>query len=385
MTESLLSFVRRNRLWIAVVVLGGLLVYGIKSRPVTVKVQGLALGEIAAEVLGTGTLEARFQTTVSSKIQGRLVELLVDQNDRVAAGQLLAKLDDAELSQEVGIARATLVAAEATVKRLDAEEARARAVREQAQRDYHRYSALVESKSISQENVEKTRERLEVADADVEKAVASTAEAARQVALAEEKLRYSEARLADTRIVSPFDALVVRRDRESGDVVVPGTSIFQIISLKEMWVAAWVDESAMADLSAGQPASIVFRSEPKKKYRGSVARLGREVDRETKEFRVDVKADDLPGNWAVGQRAEVYIETARKKGVIVVPIRAIAWTNGKPYVWVMEEGRARRREAVLGLLGIDAVEIRKGLSEKDLLIVPSSIGQLSDGQRVERE
>jgi HlyD family secretion protein len=382
MIESLKGFVVRNRLWIGALVVAGVLAYGIKSRPSHVAVHRVEFGDVVAEVMGTGTLEARFQTTISSKIQGRLVEVLVDQNDKVTAGQLMARLDDAELGQEVGIAQATLVAAQATVKRLEAEDARARAVREQAQRDYQRYSSLVESKSISQENVEKTREKLEISEADVERAAATTTEAVRQVATAQEKLWYSEARLADTRIVSPFDALVVRRDRESGDIVVPGTSIFQIISLKEMWTAAWVDESAMAALAPGQAAWLVFRSEPKKRYRGSVARLGREVDRETREFRVDVKAEDLPANWAVGQRGEVYIETGRKQEVLVVPLQALLWEKGKSYVWLMDEGQARRREVVLGLRGIDVVEITKGLSEKDLLILPSAAVSLTDGQRV---
>jgi HlyD family secretion protein len=291
-------------------------------------------------------------------------------------------LDDADLAQEVGIARATLDAAQATVKRVRADEARARAVKDQAQRDYQRYSSLSESKSISPENVEKTREKLAVADAESERASAATTESVRQASTAEERLHYADARLTDTRMVSPLDGLVVRRDREPGDIVVPGTSIFQIISLKEMWISAWVDESAMAGLAPGQPAAIIFRSEPKKRYHGKVARLGREVDRETREFKVDVQVDTLPDNWAVGQRAEVYIETGRKSGVIVAPLRAIVWNQGKAGIFVVNDGRARLREVELGLRGMDRVEVTKGLAKNEVCIVNPTADRIKEDQRV---
>ena len=82
----------------------------------------------------------------------------------------------------------------------------------------------------------------------------------------------------------------------------------EIISLDELWIRAWVDETAMPHVAQDQKARVVFRSEPEKSYPGTVSRLGREMDRETREFLVDVRVEQLPGNWAVGQRAEVYIE-----------------------------------------------------------------------------
>jgi HlyD family secretion protein len=379
---SMKRLFKKTFIWVLALGVVAALVYRIKFMPVPVSIQPAGKAEIVAEVMGTGTLEARFQTTVSSKIQARIEKLFVDQNDHVTQGQLICQLDDAELRQEVGIAQATLQAAKSTVERVKAEDARSRAVMDQAQRDYQRYSALSETKVISQENVEKTRERLAIAEADVEKSAAAITEAQRQMNAAEQKLLYSEARLADTRILSPFDGLVIRRDRETGDVVVAGVSIFQIVSLRELWIAAWVDEAAMAGLQQGQPAWIVFRSEPRKRYKGRVARLGREVDRETREFRVDVTAEDLPGNWAVGQRAEVYIETGRKLNVFVVPMSALEWRQRKPGLFVVDNGRAMRRGVTVGLRGIDKIEISAGLSEKDRFVVDPETANLIDGQKV---
>jgi multidrug efflux pump subunit AcrA (membrane-fusion protein) len=81
-----------------VLVLGGL-VYWIKLAPMKVVEHRIARGPIVVEVMGTGTLEAHVKTTVSSKISGRITEVLVDQGDRVTAGQLLVRLDGEELTQ----------------------------------------------------------------------------------------------------------------------------------------------------------------------------------------------------------------------------------------------------------------------------------------------
>ena len=73
-----------------------LAVYRIKLAPVPVMAQKVVSGPVVAEVMGTGTLEARVKTTISPRIQERLAEVLVDQNDAVKTGQLLARLDDGE-------------------------------------------------------------------------------------------------------------------------------------------------------------------------------------------------------------------------------------------------------------------------------------------------
>ena len=105
-----------------------------------------------------------------------------------------------------------------------------------------------------------------MAEAELSGRKLAKVEIERQVLKAEETLRYYQERLADTKIASPFDGLVVRRSREPGDIVVPGSEILQVISTDQMWVSAWVDETAMASLAVGQPARVVFRSEPEQTF-----------------------------------------------------------------------------------------------------------------------
>jgi HlyD family secretion protein len=352
---------------------------------VAVEAYKVSRGAVTAEVVGTGTLEARVKTAISSRIQGRIVEMKADQNERVRAGQLLALLDDSDLKWQVAMAKATLEAARATSDRVKADEAKAGAVLEQAKLDYNRTASLQASGVVAQADADKSRETLKVAEAEMKRAAAAIVEAGKQEAAVEHSLRYHEALLEDTRILSPFDGIIVSREREAGDVIVPGGAIFQLVSTEDIWVSAWVDESVMSGIAPGQPARIVFRAEPDKEYAGAVARIGQQVDRDTREFVVDVRVRELPQRWAVGQRAEVYVATGRRENVLTVPFRMVSWREGKPGVYLNKGGRARWQPVKLGMKGLSLAEVTAGLSEGDTLAAGKATGPQAgelDGKRV---
>jgi HlyD family secretion protein len=379
-----LARVKSILMWFVVALLVSVAAYRIKFAPLTVVAHMLARGPVVAEVMGTGTLEAHVEATISPKLQGRLAELLVDQNDRVKAGQLLARLDDAEWKEQVAVAKASLDAALATVERVRAEETRAKAVLHQAQLDHDRALDLRKANVAAQSDLDNAVESLRVSEADLKRAQATITEAERQRVTAEKNLAYHEARLADTELRSPHDGLVVRRDRDPGDVVVPGSSVLRLISTNELWISAWVDETAMAGLSTGQKARVVFRSEPVKSYAGEVARLGREADRETREFIVDVRVSELPTNWAIGQRAEVFVATGSKTDALLIPKPFLVWRSGKAGVFVAAGGTAQWKPVTLGLAGGDGVEVLDGLKEGERVVrvAEGARGALKDGQRV---
>lgn len=377
-------FLRRLFAWLALAGIVAFTAYRLKFSPVPVTVHRVAVGELRGEVMGTGTLEARTKTTISPRIQERLAEVFVDQGDAVKARQLLARLDDSELKQQVAVADAVWASARTTVERVRADEARAQAVLQQARLDHKRGADLITSKVASQADFDKAVESLRVAEADLKRSQAVIVEAQSQVFTAEKNLLHRREQMAFTEIRSPYDGLITRRDRDPGGVVVPGSSLLQLISTNEIWVSAWVDETVMARLAPGQPARVVFRSEPAKSFPGEVTRLGRETDRETREFLVDVGVKALPQNWAVGQRAEVFIETGRKAGVVVLPQFLVLWREGKPGVFVNEDGRARWLALTLGLRGRDLVEVIQGVRAGERVVDPrdSGQGQLTGGRRV---
>lgn len=369
--------------WFLVCVLAAAAVYWVRFRPLPLTGFTARQGGIVAEVMGTGTLEARVQTVVSTKIPGRIAEMRADQGDEIRSGQPLLRLDDSEFRQQVEIARSSLDAARATVDRIQADAVRSQAVLEQARIEFRRRESLFTSRSIAANEIDKRKEELRVAEADLEKTRAAVVEARKNLVVAQNTVDYHLARLGDTLIAAPFDGLIVRRDRDPGDVVVPGTSIFLLISTRRLWVRAWVDETEMQRVSEGQPARVVFRAEPATDYSGRVARIGRETDRETREFLVDVEVEQLPRNWSVGQRADVFIETARKADATVLPSQAVLRKPGAIGVMVERGGRTTWQPVSIGLRGREQVEVLSGLSPGETVVTAPGPDPIPEGRRIE--
>lgn len=359
------------------------IVYQMKFAPIAVVAYPVERGSIVSEVMGTGTLEARVGATISPKIPGRIVEVVVDQGQGVSTGDLLVRLNDEELKQQVSIAQANIGAADAAIVRLTADKIRAVAVYEQARTSHDRTQSLVKKNATSREDADKATEALAVAEAGISRAEAAIAEGQKARVVAERTLAYHRARLQDTEIRAPFDGLIVKRSREPGDIVVPGSSIMTLISTHELWISAWVDETEMSRLERDQSARVVFRSDPSRSFAGTVARLGREADRETREFIVDVNVLELPKNWAVGQRAETFIKVAEADEVLVLPAKLVVKRDGEDGVFVNVNGRAAWRPIALGLRSRDAVQVLDGLSTGDSVVTPvNERAELRDDQSV---
>lgn len=390
MTEQRMRF--RRWLWATgkvVVVLGivGAVVYWARFAPLPVVAYVVDQGEVVAEVMGTGTLESHFSATIGPKISGLVTDVTVDQGDRVERGQILVRLHDDDLNRQVDVSESSVAAAEAAVARQEADRTSSLAVLEKARFDFDRVRELLERDSAATVEVQEATKVLRVAESELARSEAALDEVHKQVIVAEKTLEFQRAKLADSLIVAPFDGLIARRDRDPGDVIVPGSSVLLLVATDELWISAWVDETEMGQLVEGQSARVVFRSDPQRACAGEVARLGREVDRETREFIVDVRVRELPRNWAVGQRAEVYIETGRKANAVRLPAQFIVWRGGRSGTFVDGTGRAVWRPLQLGLRGRELVEIIEGLSAGERVIAPAvhKAGGLKAGQRIAAE
>ena len=354
-------------------------VWWLRFAPVRVDVHQVETGTVIDEVMGTGSLEAHVRAAVGPRITGRLATVLVDQGDRVTGGQLVATLYDGDLRQRVEIAKAELAVARAGVEVAAAAIVRAEANAVHARTSFLRVEPLAAQQVLSSDELDLATQQRDLAEADLRLAQLAKVESEHVVVKATEGLRYDQERLADTRIVAPFDALVVKRDREPGDVVVPGGTIIDVVSTEELWISAWVDETALGRLAPGQPARVVFRSAPDTSILGTVVRLAPQTDAETRELLIDVALSELPATWAIGQRAEIYVETERREDVLVLPQQLIVWHKGVPRVLVDDAGVARWRDVVLGLRGTDTVEVIRGV------VAGESVILIADGSTTPRE
>lgn len=354
--------------WLGVLLIVGGLVYQLRFAPVRVQTIAPTRQTIVSEVMGTGTLEARVSTTISPKIAGRISQVLVDQGDMVEQQQLLVQLDNEELQQQVEIAKANLEAAQAALVRLEADKARSVAVFDQAEKHHGRVQSLHQRNAASREELDRAIESLAIATSDTARAEAAISEGQKGLLAAEKTLEYHRTRLADTTIRAPFDGLIVVRQREAGDIAVPGSAILTLISTEVLWIRAWVDETEISKLAVDQPARIVFRSQSERSYPGVVMRLGKQVDREAREFVVDVQVSQLPADWAVGQRADVFVESLRRENALTIPLTTVSHRDKQAGVHVVEHGIARWKPVTLGLRGRDTVEVLEGLTEQEIVL-----------------
>lgn len=351
--------------------------------PIAVTGHAVERGDIIAEVMGTGTLEARVKSTISPKIAGRIKEILVDQGSRVKAGQPLVRLDDEDLRQQVEVARAGVGTSRAAIERLKTDKENAVAVLKKAEKEHDRVQKLVGANAVSGSDVDQTVETLSTAKASLAHAEAAIVEAQQQLASSERTLKYQQAQLSNAEVLAPFDGLIVRRQHDPGDVVVTGSPILLLVSTDVLWISAWIDETELGRVREGQSARIVFRSEPEKSYEGRVVRLGHEADRETRECLVDVQVLTLPKNWAIGQRAEVYVATDQKKATTLMPPRFVVWHEANPGVFVNANGKAVWRDLQLGLHNQNTVEVTQGVQPGDTVVAPvDPETKLESGQNV---
>ncbi len=357
-------------------------IYWFKFAPVPVEKQQVEVGEIIDEVMGTGTLDAKIKMIISSVISGRIDDVLVDQGDKVSSDELVVTLDDDQLKLQVKVALANCETGKSAINKVERDLKVAEVVLSNAVKTHERYRQLMPD-ATTREKFDKVTEELETARARYSGAESAVIEAKNKVIEAEKMLELRKAQLDDSQIRAPFDGIITNRERDPGNIVIPGSAILSLISTKVLWVRAWVDETELAKIEAGQPARIIFRSEPEHTYPGKVARIAIEVDKETREFIVDVNVNDLPANWAIGQRAEVYIETEKKDNVLIVPEKYIKWRDNVPGVFVDNGGVASWRHIETGLHGGSFIEIIGGLQEGDSVLTPISLkNKLTDQTRI---
>ncbi len=357
----------RSLLWLLVPIVGGSVALVARQMPISVPGEAVKADAVVAEVLGVGALESISEVDVGFEAAGRIIALAVDEGAVVNVGDELGRLDAADAGRDLAVAGAAESVASAGVSRAEAELARGRAALARARADRSRADAVFAAGDISVAAHDAAVEGETGAAAEVSALEAALLQAHHARDGAERASGVRAAAVDDGVLRSPIAGLVVARHGEVGEQVARGAPAFTIVATESMRVSAWVDETALSRLAVGQPARLVFRSEPQTSYPGRVERIGREVDRATHELVVDVTALELPKNFAVGQRADAFIEVGRVESALSVPR---SWCEGG--CKVVEDGRSILRPVTLGLVGRERVEVAAGLQPGDVVLAPDA-------------
>ena len=263
---------------------------------------GLMRGKGGGDSLvANGTIEAT-EVEVSSKLPGRLAQLLVEEGDQVQASQVIARLDTSECEAEVAQARAALARAEAQLKELlagsrlqEIEEARANLQQAEdnlklAGDDWNRFDNLFKEGAISIQERDRAKNRLEIAQSQVKAAKErytlvkigprpEVIEAARHERdRAKAALETVQVRLRDSTILAPLGAIVLTKRAEQGEVVNPGFPIVILIDPDDLWLRVFIPESEIGLVSIGQAAAVTVDSFPNRRFEGKVVEISSKAE-----------------------------------------------------------------------------------------------------------
>jgi HlyD family secretion protein len=367
---------------IAIAIGAGLLVgaWGMFLRPVKVEAAGVQQN-VAVQVFGLGTVEARVTSKVGFKVSGVLVDLRTDIGDRVPKGAVLARLDDREQSAQVARAKAAIEQAEANLQRAKASVDKAQANYANTKSINERRQTLLQSNNTSLETAQTAQAGEDAARGDLNLANSDVLVAEANISDAKAQQQQQSTLLDFHTLTAPYDAMVTARLKELGSALGTGEPVFTLIDPKSVWVLAYIDESKAGDIKVGQPAEIILRSRPSQRLSGRVARIQPESDRVNEERRIEVAFDPMPENFNLGEQAEVYVTTVRLPHALLVPEAAIEGLGkNRGTVWTVEDGHLQRREVTLGHRLLDGrYAITSGVPDAGVVIA-----QLRSGMRVGR-
>lgn len=352
--------------------------------PVGVETAEATLADLNPGVFGIGTVEARNAYAVGPIQAGRLLSVVVDQGDRVAAGQLLAELDPVDLSQRAEAAGSAAARARQTAQAAQAQVAEAESRARIAQANSERYQTLVRQNFVAQEMADSRRHEAAAAEAALAAARANAVAAQRDIGRAEADLRGIGQVRQSLKLLSPIDGVITAREAEPGTTVVAGQAVLRLVDPAQLWVRARVDQARAEGVQVGQAADIVLRSAPGTALPGKVVRIELQSDALTEERIVNVAFDPAPAQLYLGELAEVTVRLPGAKNVLSVPRAALAQHQGAVGVWRIEQGRARFQPVEPGVQTAERVQIVSGLEAGDRLIAYSA-KQLDDGARVREQ
>ena len=345
--------------------------------------QDSAAGQGGASRLlnASGYVVPRLQAVVSSKVTGKVSQVLIEEGMHVQAGQVLARLDASLAQDQVNVAKSQYAAAQALASETEVEHAN-------AARDLERSKVLFAQHLVSQSDMDGA--------ATKEASLLASLESARQQAdVAKNSLQLDQQQLDDTVIRSPFAGVVVSKDAQPGEMISPNsagggntrTGIATVVDMGSLEIDVDVNEAYLGRVHAGQKVDAVLDAYPDWHIPAHVVSIIPTADRDKATVKVRVGFDKLDPRilpqmsiqvWFLGDEATGNTAPPAR---VMVPQAAVHKDGSTPYVYIFNDGRAERRAVKLGAATGSDMEVLAGVSGDETLIIGSD-KPLSDGVRV---
>lgn len=302
---------------------------------VPVEVTAVERRTISAYIETNGTLEAEFEVDIVARVSAPIVELLTEEGLAVEKGQLLARLDDIELSAQLEISRVAL---------------------EETRLAYDRALELQKEELISAEEFESAKAAYESARA---------------------RFSGDEIQLGFTEIRAPFDGLIARRYVDYAENVTVNAPLFRITDFTPLLCPIQIPERDIPKLRIAQKAYLTVESWAGRRFQAKVLRISPVVDAATGTVKVTLEVE-AEGLLRPGMFARVFVETESREDALVIPKSALSLDSIGDTVYVAEGEVAASRAVTLGFREGDYVEVLSGVEEGELVVVVGQDG-LADG------
>jgi HlyD family secretion protein len=347
--------------------------------PPAVSVVHASQADFTEMVAVSGSLVPRDEILVAPEIEGfRVLELKVDEGDRVKKGDVLAVLVQESLDAQIAQKDASLERWEAAISQSESQIADMTAKLAEAQANFDRAKPLKNSGFLSGTTYDQREMAAKSAQAQLAVARGGLRLAQAEKATIAAQRRELIWKLTNTAVTAPADGLVSRRTaRVGGMASVAADPMFRIIARSEVELDAEVIETELGKIVAGQKANVDIAGVGN--VDGTVRLVSPEVDKQTRLGRVRVFLGDDP-RLRIGTYARGVIATAKSHG-LAVPSAAVVFDAAGTFVQVVRDGRVVRRNVETGLIARGLVEIRKGLAEGDVVVARAGTF-LRDGDAV---
>jgi RND family efflux transporter MFP subunit len=344
----------------------------------TILVQESASGGQRTLLNASGYVTARRQATVSSKVTGKVVEVLVEEGMKIEAGQILARIDSSNVEKSLRLAEAH---AESARRALDETQANL----EQAERELARFTQLAANKVASQSDLDRAEAEAKSLRARLEKQKAD-------IVVSEREIAQWQQQLDDTVIRAPFAGIVTSKNAQPGEMISPmsaggsftRTGICTLVDMSSLEVEVEVNESYINRVEPGQMVEATLDSYPDWHIPSKVIAIIPAADRQKATVKVRVGFEKLEPRMLPDMGVKVAFQGAEEKQPalrsIRIPKTAVHQRDGREVVWVARDGRVEKRAVTAAPRG-EEVTVTAGLNGGERVVVEGA-DQLADGARI---
>lgn len=378
--------------WIGFVVLAAVVMVAAyflwSSQTAVAEVRTTVARELKSQAAGTvlnasGYVTARRQATVSSKFTGKVTEVLIEEGMAVETGQVLARLDDSNVSASFELARAQLVSAQKGLKETET-------ILNEAQINFERSRRLVEKDLASEAELDRSRALAGSLAAQLERKRADVEVAARQLDIYRQQME-------DMIIRAPFAGVIVAKNAQPGEMISPvsagggftRTGIGTIVDMSSLEIEIDVNEAYINRVAAGQKVVATLDAYPDWKIPAHVIAIIPTADRQRATVEVRVGFDELDPRVLPDMGVKVAFQEAVRSDVppqqrvsgVLVPKSALRSRDGRDYVLVVNDGVVERRAVAAGDSRGSDILLSSGVAAGESVVLEGP-AELLDGMRV---